>query len=182
MIVRINMDAVLQYCKDLQGKTKLTTADIADRTNIPQSTIENFFYGTTKNPGFQNMVAIILALGGSIDEALGINLHHRPGEPVKVSLDLENSNLDRAHAQTLQAKDENIETLKDQCAQLVQNNDRVRRYNHCLVSFIALENILFAAILAADMLNPTWGYFRYDSGLALKTIFNRVLARIQAGG
>lgn len=159
MIVRINMDAVLQYCKDLQGKTKLTTADIADRTNIPQSTIENFFYGTTKNPGFQNMVAIILALGGSIDEALGINLHHRPGEPVKVSLDLENSNLDRAHAQTLQAKDENIETLKDQCAQLVQNNDRVRRYNHCLVSFIALENILFCRNSCRRYAEPHMGIF-----------------------
>lgn len=182
MTVRINMDAVLQYCKDLQGKTKLTTADIADRTNIPQSTIENFFYGTTKSPGFQNMVAIILALGGSVDEALGINLHHRLGEPVKVSLDLEKSNLDRAHEQTLQAKDENIETLKDHCARLAQNNDRVRHYNHCLVTFIALENILFAAILAADMLNPAWGYFRYDSGLALKTVFSRILARIQVKG
>ena len=177
MAVRINMDAILQYCKTLQGKTKLTTADLADRTNIPQSTIENFFYGTTKNPSFPTVAAIIMALGGSVDEPLGIVPQSRPNEPVHVSLDLEHSNLDRAHEQTLQAKDDNIETLKNQCAHLIRNIKQIRHYNHLLVSLLAAENILFAMLLGADLLSPSWGYFRYETGTALKTIFARTAAR-----
>lgn len=166
MTVSIDLDKVYTYCKDLQARRSLTNAEIADRTNIPKSTIDNFFYGTTRNPSFQTLCAIIVAMEGSVDEAIGQKREEKtpsvaePPQPVqqqpmRLSLDISNSELDRSHEQTIEAKDKHIDNLRE-------NNQRLRGTNRMLIAALVLENLAFAAVLVLDMFNPSWGYFLFQ--------------------
>lgn len=169
MTVSIDLDKVYTYCKDLQARKSLTNAEIAERTNIPKSTIDNFFYGTTRNPSFQTLCAIIVAMEGSVDEAIGqkreektpsVAEPHQPvqQQPMRLSLDISNSELDRSHEQTIEAKDKHIDNL-------MENNARLRGTNRMLIAALMLENLAFVAVLILDMLNPSWGYFRFQGFL-----------------
>ena len=166
MIVSIDLDKVYTYCKDLQARKSITNAEIAERTNIPKSTIDNFFYGTTRNPSFQTLCAIIVAMEGSVDEAIGQKREEKtpsvaePPQPVqqqpmRLSLDISNSELDRSHEQTIEAKDKHIDNLRE-------SNQRLRGTNRMLIAALVLENLAFASVLILDMLNPSWGYFRFQ--------------------
>ena len=166
MTISIDLDKVYTYCKDLQARRSLTNAEIAERTNIPKSTIDNFFYGTTRNPRFQTLCAIIVAMEGSVDEAIGQKREEKlpsmaePPQPVqqqpmRLSLDISNSELDRSHEQTIEAKDKHIDNL-------METNARLRGTNRMLIVALMLENLAFAAVLVLDMFNPSWGYFRFQ--------------------
>lgn len=166
MALCIDLDKVYLYCKRLQAQKSITNAEIAERTNIPKSTIDNFFYGTTRNPSFQTLCAIIVAMEGSVDEAIGRKkeeaapavqepAQHVQQPPMRLSLDISNSELDRSHEQTIEAKDKHIDNLRE-------SNQRLRGTNHMLIAALVLENLAFAAVLILDMLNPSWGYFRFQ--------------------
>lgn len=167
MALCIDLDKVYLYCKGLQAQKSITNAEIAEKTNIPKSTIDNFFYGTTRNPSFQTLCAIIVAMEGSVDEAIGQKREEKtpsvaePPQPVqqqqpmRLSLDISNSELDRSHEQTIEAKDKHIDNLRE-------SNARLRGTNRMLIAALVLENLAFAAVLVLDMFNPSWGYFRFQ--------------------
>lgn len=54
-------------------KSNLTYQQLSDMTGISPSTLNRFFQGKVKNPSFYNVVSIIKALGGSVDELVGIH-------------------------------------------------------------------------------------------------------------
>lgn len=60
------------YLNTLKDKRNLSWQDISDLSNVPIPTLRNIFSGATQNPGIQPIVAIVKALGGSLDEALDL--------------------------------------------------------------------------------------------------------------
>ena len=68
----VDLDQIRAYIRSLMAERKMTVAKLADKTGITKGTLDNFFDGTTKAPSFDKVCTMIIALDGSVDEALGI--------------------------------------------------------------------------------------------------------------
>lgn len=64
------MFSYLQELKEHAGDP--TNAEIASRSGVPESTIAKMMSGNVDNPRFQNVVDVVMALDGSLDELVGI--------------------------------------------------------------------------------------------------------------
>lgn len=62
----------------LKEKSNLTLAEISEKSGIPQSTITKMFNGSTADPLFSSVAAVVSVLGGSLDQLAGID---PPGAP-----------------------------------------------------------------------------------------------------
>lgn len=56
--------------KELKKKSGKTTAQIAEETKIPESTIKRIFGGSTDDPRVSTIRQIVICLGGSMDQVL----------------------------------------------------------------------------------------------------------------
>lgn len=63
--------------KTEQGKT---TQQLIDATGVPKATLDRFFAGTLKRPGFYDICALCVCLGIPIEERLGIAPQNDPSE------------------------------------------------------------------------------------------------------
>ncbi len=61
-----------------------------------------------------------------------------------------------AHAETVGAKDDHIEDLHKRLEAIKNQNKRLLRWHR----FFLVENIFLATLTIADILVPTFGYFR----------------------
>ena len=60
----------LDNLKELKKSKGMTSAQIADATKIPESTIKRIFSGDTTDPYVTTIHRIVVALGGSLDHIL----------------------------------------------------------------------------------------------------------------
>ena len=58
----------LENLKDLKKTKGMTSKQIAEATNIPESTIKRIFSGETDNPYVDTLRRIVAVLGGSLDD------------------------------------------------------------------------------------------------------------------
>ena len=56
--------------KELKKKSGKTSAQIAEETKIPESTIKRIFGGSTDDPRISTIRQIVICLGGSLDNVL----------------------------------------------------------------------------------------------------------------
>lgn len=56
--------------KELKKKSGKTSAQIAEETKIPESTIKRIFGGGTDDPRISTIRQIVICLGGSLDQVL----------------------------------------------------------------------------------------------------------------
>ena len=80
------LDVVIEYIywlKDVKfpadhGGKKISIATVAKMTGYSVHTINNFLYGKTDDPHFFKLCRIIGALGGSVDEVIGLGAYSSP--------------------------------------------------------------------------------------------------------
>ena len=60
----------LDNLKELKNKTKMSSAQIAKMTNLPERTVIRIFSGDTDNPYVDTLHRIVTVLGGSLDDIL----------------------------------------------------------------------------------------------------------------
>lgn len=58
--------------KRLQSQKNLTTAEFAEKANLPPDTINKIRAGSTQNPNMETLTRMAGALGCSIDELVGV--------------------------------------------------------------------------------------------------------------
>ena len=58
----------LDNLKELKAKTKMTSKQIAELTNLPERTVIRIFSGDTDNPYVDTLRRIVAVLGGSLDD------------------------------------------------------------------------------------------------------------------
>ena len=58
--------------RQMKEDKHMTVQQIADKSGVPASTVSRVLSGQTDNPGFQVVSDIVLAMGGSVDEIIGI--------------------------------------------------------------------------------------------------------------
>ena len=145
----VDLEKIRAYIRALMGEKKVTVAKLAEITGISKGTLDNFFDGSTKAPTFDKVCTIIVKLGGSVDEALGVARAEQPHQTMDLAPIFE------AHAQVLAAKDANLADLRAEVAgisnELEHERSRVHQSAKWQKLFVA-ENILFAILLVYHLL------------------------------
>ena len=63
---------IIDKLTELKNRRNLTNQQISDLSGVPLSTVTRIFNGQTDNPNIQTVADIVSAMGGSVDEILGL--------------------------------------------------------------------------------------------------------------
>lgn len=148
----VDLDQIRAYIRQLMAERKITVAKLAEKTGITKGTLDNFFDGTTKAPSFDKVCTMIIALDGSVDEALGI-WHPAPSQPAPV---MDFSALSAAHQLAMEAKEAHIIDLRSALAMERKKIKRMMMWQHLFI----VENVILVLVFVLDFYNHDWGYFR----------------------
>jgi transcriptional regulator with XRE-family HTH domain len=129
---------VVEYIKSLKEAKKLKVKDLAEMTGIPESTINNFLSRKTESPSFSMMSKLCIAVGGSLDEMIGLKEIVEKKAEEQSSKELLSSITD--------IYKEQIEDLKERNSDLKEDKKYLTKEKFCLygiiVALIILEFIL----------------------------------------
>ena len=139
----------------LKEERGYTNAEIAQLSGISVGTVTRMFNGTTEEPLFSNYAKVVIALGGSLDEIIGLKQAEAPPVDAHIGNTLVSyAELIKEKDERLKEKDSMIEMLKERCQQ-----DRTERKR--ILWFCGIFVALILTILLVDVLNGNFGYFRY---------------------
>lgn len=128
----------VEYIKSLKQAKNLKVKDLAEMTGIPESTINNFLSRKTESPSFSMMSKLCIAVGGSLDEMIGLKEIVEKKAEEKSSKELLSSITD--------IYKEQIEDLKERNSDLKEDKKYLTKEKFCLygiiVALIILEFIL----------------------------------------
>ena len=71
---------IQDLCREKRAGLNLTAQDIADASNVPLSTVNNFFANSSKSPSINTVGPICAVLGISLDAFYGIGTHYTANE------------------------------------------------------------------------------------------------------
>ena len=107
--------AFLERLRMLKDKSGMTTKQIADKCDIPESTITRIFSGKTPNPTIITVMAMTKAMGGTAADIFDDNaqVNTNPTVPQVVLTDMEKKNLEitELYKDIIKSKDKIIKIL-----------------------------------------------------------------------
>ena len=107
--------AFLERLRALKDKSGLTTKQIAEKCDIPESTVTRIFSGKTPNPTIITVMAMTKAMGGQAADIFDDNaqVNTVPTVPQVVLTDIEQKNLEivELYERMLKTKDRYIRFL-----------------------------------------------------------------------
>ena len=125
----------LDNLKELKKKTGMSAKQIADKTKLPERTVNRIFSGDTDNPYVDTLHRIVTVLGGSLDDILADTKVVVATESlVEVK---ENANVIEAERDLIIAENA---ILKDKVATLTAENDMLKMQLKHKEEIIALHN------------------------------------------
>ena len=126
----------IEYIKSLKQAKKVTAKELSNLTKIPEDTINNILNRKTKNPTFETISKLIIALGGSLDALAGAEIKEKEGEDVTAFI-----------STVTQIYENQIKSLQ---------KDKV-----ALFSLLSVILVIVFAVLTVDLLHGGIGWFRY---------------------
>lgn len=165
--------AYTKYLKELKESRKLTSQEISTLSNIPLATVSKVLSGSTDNPTFETISKLVVAMGGSIDEMIGIKI------PDDVPMTPQVDHTITAYADLLNEKDkllaEKEKRIEAKDARIAEHNEtisilretlKLERKTHRKVlwifgGFVAFVFALLTAFLVLDITNGNIGYLRF---------------------
>ena len=135
--------AFLERLRALKDKSGLTTKQIAEKCDIPESTVARIFTGKTPNPTIITVMAMTKAMGGTAADIFDDNaqVNTAPTVPQVVLTDIEQKNL------------EIVELYKS----IIETKDKYIKFLAGALIGIA---VLVVILLFLDLLVLDIGYFR----------------------
>lgn len=129
---------ISSYLHELKEEKGVSIRELSDKTGIPECTLNRIINGQTDNPGFQNVADIVIALGGSLDNIVGI-AHPSPKMPEEVEKLI-------IHINTVSNRMEALETAIGHLQSVMKTKDKwiIRMFVYCciitsvLVTFLAI--------------------------------------------
>lgn len=107
--------AFLERLRALKDKSGLTTKQIAEKCDIPESTVTRIFTGKTPNPTIITVMAMVKAMGGQASDIFDDNaqVNTLPTVPQSVLTEVEQKNLEitSLYEKMLESKDKYIKFL-----------------------------------------------------------------------
>lgn len=147
----------------LRDRHGMTYQQLSDSSGVPVGTLKSILTGTTANPGFDTVCAILRAMGESADALSGAVSAADPPPNINDRL-LEQAVTVAAQAATLDARNESIDRTRkrvDQLeAELADERRQARRMQIALVLLVAAF-FLLAAVYIWDVRNLHSGLTAY---------------------
>ena len=107
--------AFLERLRLLKDKSGLTTKQIAEKCDIPESTVTRIFSGKTPNPTIITVMAMTKAMGGTAADIFDDNaqVNTQPKVPQAVITDIEKKNTEviELYERIIKSKDRTIKLL-----------------------------------------------------------------------
>ena len=107
--------AFLERLRMLKDKSGMTTKQIAEKCDIPESTVTRIFSGKTPNPTIITVMSITKAMGGTAADIFDDNaqVNTIPAVPQSVLTDVEQKNLEivELYKSIIKSKDKYIRFL-----------------------------------------------------------------------
>lgn len=151
---QIDIGRIRQYIQQKMDEKGITRNELTKNSKVARGTVDHFFDGSTVSPAFDRVCLLIMAVGGSVDEALGLEREKKyvmvpsSGEDKTETVD--------AYERLIRAKNAHMQELEQQNKRLREENRRLTRWHRVFI----IENVLIALVTIADMMIPTFGYFR----------------------
>lgn len=127
----------VEYIKARKEAKKLKVKDLAEMTNISESTLNNYFSRKTETPSFEVVSKLCIALDISIDEMVGMK------EPAAKK---EEINFKEVIANLTSSFNERLELYKERIAELKEDNLNEKKEKKILyiiiVALIVIEFVL----------------------------------------
>lgn len=143
------------YLKELKKTRNLTIAEIAELSQIPSSTVSRIFSGNTMNASFETISPIVIAMGGSLDEMVGL----KSPEEVPVKPQVETTLT--AYADLLNEKDLRIREKDENIKLLNDDLRRERKDKNRLITLVMSLAMALVSLVIFDVVNGHLGFFRY---------------------
>lgn len=125
----------LKYLKDKSG---MTLAQISEKSGVPLPTVNRIFSGKTYDPGIRTILSIVNTMGGSIEDLQGISE--------------KNMNTDKPTG-----AGDGADMIIEELSKIIRSKEK---WINILAFTLIGVFIIFLAIVAFDILNPTVGWFR----------------------
>lgn len=136
---------------ELWKKSGYSLAELEQTTGIAHSTMRRLLdINDESMPTFDNVINVVIALGGSIDELIGAKVSGTTETP-----------LTQAYKQLLEEKDKII-AEKDDHIHRLQDASRTQRKEKYILAAVLLAILLtIMVVLIIDIINRNMGYVRY---------------------
>ena len=135
-----NSDLILQKVIALKEESGMTFDEISIKSKVPLTSVKRYFNGETKSPGFLPLSSIIVALGGSVDEVLGLVPQSQ--------------------------KPTNNEFTRQLQSDLWYERKQKRYWIYAFILLVAFD----LAIIVFDLTHPDMGYIRYSQQTAFEML------------
>ena len=134
--------AFLERLRALKDKSGLTTKQIAEKCDIPESTVTRIFSGKTPNPTIITVMAMTKAMGGQAADIFDDNaqVNTAPSVPQSVLTEVEQKNLE----------------ITELYERIIKTKDKYIRF---LASALIGIVVLLVILLFLDLLVLDIGYF-----------------------
>lgn len=136
---------IIKKLTELKALKKMTNQQISDLSKVPLSTVNRIFSGQTENPNIQTIADIVGAMGGSLDELLGIQNSTQQEAPVPKETPVQKELSNQAEV---------IELYKEI---IRSKNLAIKIMGGVLIGVLAAVMI----VLIIDVLHGGFGYVRY---------------------
>lgn len=107
--------AFLERLRILKDKSGMTTKQIAEKCNIPESTVTRIFAGKTPNPTIITIMNMTKSMGGTaadiFDDNAQINTNPTVPKVVVTDLERQNEEIKELYKDIVKAKDKTIKML-----------------------------------------------------------------------
>ena len=126
-------ESLQEICREAKYREKMTAQDISDNSDVPLSSVNNFFSSSSKMPSIYTAGPICRVLGVSIDAFF----HIQPTPDPSIEAQL--------------AHEQEMNKLRVRA---------IRHKNYLILGLMILLAIALAYGITIDMLNPTIGLFK----------------------
>ncbi len=148
----------LKRIRELKKEKDLTNEEIAEIADVPENTVAKIMSGQTQDPRFESVARIIIALGGSVDQVLGLAPENPEPTPTRVDAVVSN------YAELLKTKEELIAEKEKRINSLERAVQNLRREKSRILFFFAgfmFLIIMFFIYIIIDLSNGGFGMIRY---------------------
>lgn len=151
---------LIQKIREAKDAKRITNEDISEMTGIPETTVSRILSGSSKRPGFENVLTMAIALNISVDKILSAALPDEdPPKPVETVVESYASVL-KVKDDLLTEKDKHIEVLKETHERYKRNNAKLTTVVFVLGAVLCLLCAALSVYFIYDVLNSDVGFFR----------------------
>lgn len=150
---------LIQKIREAKDAKRITNEDISEMTGIPETTVSRILSGSSKRPGFENVLTMAIALDISVDKILSAALPNEdPPKPVETVVESYASVL-KVKDDLLAEKDKHIEVLKETHERYKRNNAKLTTVVFILGAVLCLLCAALSVYFIYDVLNSDVGFF-----------------------